>query len=337
MQTAPTFARWAYSFCLLAAGLFTCTALGVLMSSAVVHAQSPYPNRPIRLIIAFAAAGPTDIIGRLTAAKLSESLGQPVYVENRAGASGNIGNETVARATADGYTILLGTNSNAVNENLFKSTNIKYGRDLIAVAPIAESSSVLVVHPSLNVKSVADLIALAKAKPEQIFYATAGKGTATHLTAELFDMRAGVKMVPVHYKGGGETLKDLLAGQVKVMFSTIPPVLQLVRTGALIGLATTGRKRDPAFPDLPTMSEAGLSDFDTQLWFGLMAPANTPPAVIAKLHVATQQALALPDMQAKLALQGFSPMSGSTADFDAYVRREVDKWAKVIPAVGTIE
>ena len=170
-----------------------------------------------------------------------------------------------------------------------------------------------------------------------MFYATAGKGTATHLTAELFNMAAGVKMVPVHYKGGGETLKDLLAGNVKVMFSTIPPVLQLVKSGALVGLATTGKARDPAFADLPTMTEVGLSDFDTQLWFGLMAPAHTPADVIAKLHAATQQVLASPDMNAKLAAQGFSRMQGSTADFDAYVLREVAKWAKVIPAVGTIE
>jgi tripartite-type tricarboxylate transporter receptor subunit TctC len=333
MMNAQHRARWTL-LCWLSAAI---VASAVLSAWSSAQAQSNYPNKPIRLIIAFAAGGPTDIIGRVTAAKLSEVLGQQVYVENRAGASGNIGNETVARAAPDGYTILLGTNSNAVNESLFKSTNIKYGRELIAVTPIAESSTVLVVSPSLNVKSVAELIALAKAKPEEVFYATAGKGTATHLTAELFNMAAGVKMVPVHYKGGGETLKDLLAGQVKVMFSTIPPVLQLVKSGALVGLATTGKTRDPALSELPTMTEAGLSDFDTQLWFGLMAPANTPPDIIAKLHSATQQALASPDMQAKLAAQGFSRMQGTTADFDAYVRREVAKWAKVIPAVGTIE
>ena len=322
---------------LLRAALLTFGMFGGLWSGATAQAQSAYPARSIRMIVAFAAGGPTDIIARVIAGKLSESLGQTVFVENRPGASGNIGNETVARAANDGYTILMGSNSNAVNESLFKNINIKYGRDLIAVSPIAESSNVLVVHPSLNVKSVAELISLAKANPEQIFYATAGKGTATHLTGELFNMKAGVKLVPVHYKGGGETLKDVVSGQVKVMFSTIPPMLQFVRSGQLIGLATTGTKRDASFPDLPTMAEAGLSDFDTQLWFGLMAPAKTPSDVVSKLHAATQQALASQDVQAKLAALGYSAMPGTTVDFDTYVHREVDKWAKVIPAVGTIE
>src|SRR4051812_37863506 len=193
-------------------------AMAALVGVAVIapdaaRAQAPYPNKPIRIVVGFAAGGPSDIIARVVGAKLSDILGQQVYVENRAGASGNLATETVARASADGYTLLLASLAGAVNQSLFKNLRYKFGDDLIPVAPIAETANVLLVHPSLDVKSVGDLIALAKAKPGDVLYATAGKGTATHLAAELFNMMAGLKMTPVHYKGGGETIKDLVSGQ----------------------------------------------------------------------------------------------------------------------------
>jgi tripartite-type tricarboxylate transporter receptor subunit TctC len=300
------------------------------------RAQAPYPNKPIRIVVGFAAGGPTDIIARVVGAKLGDILGQQVYVENRAGASGNIATETVARAGTDGYTLLMASLANAVNESLYKNLRYKLGDDLVPVAPIAETANVLLVHPSLDVKSVADLVALAKARPGEVLYATAGKGTATHLAAELFNMTAGLKMIPVHYKGGGETIKDLVSGQVKVMFSTIPPVLGFVRNGTLRGLATTGPKRDQTLPDLPTVAEAGLAGYDVRLWFGLVAPADTARDVVDRLSAATNKALNSPELKAALAAQGYDPLIGTPGEFGAYYRGEVDKWGKVIAAVGTI-
>jgi len=300
-------------------------------------ADTAYPTKPIRLLVGFSAGGPADIVARVVGAKLGDILGQQVVVENRTGAGGTIATEAVARAEPDGYTLLMTPLANAVNESLFKNLRAKVGENLMAVAPLAETANVLVVHPSLDVKSVGDLIALAKAKPGEILYASAGRGTATHLTSELFNMMAGVKLTPVHYRGGGETLKDLLSGQVKVMFSSIAPVLDHVKSGALRGLATTGPKRDPALPDLPTIAEAGIPGFETRLWIGLLAPSGTPRLAIERLSSAVVQALKLPDMKGALAAQGFEPLIGTPEQFDAFYRSEVDKWAKVIQTVGITE
>src|SRR5262245_18654038 len=208
-------ARAAALGCLVAAGL-----------AAQAHAQANYPTKPIRIVVGFAAGGPADIIARVVGGKLGDILGQQVVIENRTGAGGTIATEAVARSDADGYTLLMTPLANAVNETLFKNVRAKVGEQLMAVAPLAETANVLVVHRSLEVKSVSDLIALAKSKPGDILYASAGRGTATHLTSELFNMMAGVKLSPVQYRGGGEAAKDLLTGQVKVMFSSIAPVLE---------------------------------------------------------------------------------------------------------------
>jgi tripartite-type tricarboxylate transporter receptor subunit TctC len=302
--------------------------------SAPAVAQSSFPNKPIRFVIGFAAGGPTDIMARIVGAKTGELLGQQVIIENKTGAGGLIATEMVARSEPDGYTLLCTATSAAVNETLSKTIRIELGRDLVAVAPQAETANILVVHPSLGVNDLAGFTALARSKPGEIFYATAGRGSATHLTAELFNMAAGSKLMPVHYRGGGDTVKDLMSGQVKVMFSTIAPVQQLVRDGRLIGLATTGPKRDPAFPELPTIAEAQFPGFDVRLWIGLAAPAGTPRDVIKKLEAATMQALKTPEVQKALAAQGFSPMIGTAEEFDAYYRAERDKYAKVIKASG---
>jgi tripartite-type tricarboxylate transporter receptor subunit TctC len=309
--------------------------LVILMAVALgAPAQSGYPNKPIRFVIGFAAGGPTDIMARIVGAKTGELLGQQVIIENKTGAGGLIATEMVARSEPDGYTLLCTATSAAVNETLSKTIRIELGRDLVAVAPQAETANILVVHPSLGVNDLAGFTALARAKPGEIFYATAGRGSATHLTAELFNMAAGSRLMPVHYRGGGDTVKDLMSGQVKVMFSTIAPVQQLVRDGRLIGLATTGPKRDPAFPELPTIAEAQFPGFDVRLWIGLTAPAGTPRDVIKKLEAATIQALKTPEVQKALAVQGFSPMIGTAEEFDAYYRAERDKYAKVIKASG---
>jgi tripartite-type tricarboxylate transporter receptor subunit TctC len=220
------------------------------------------------------------------------------------------------------------------NEFLSKTIKYEYGKDIIAVGPQAETANILVVHPSLGVKSVAELVKLAKEKPGELQYATAGRGSATHLNSELFNSTAGTKMVPVHYRGGGDTVKDLLSGQVKIMFSSIAPVQQHVREGRLIGLATTGPKRDPAFPDLPTIAESGYPGFDVRLWIGLTAPAGVPKDIIQKLADANRKALETPEVQKTLAGAGFAPMLGSAEDFDRFYRAERTKWEKVIKDTG---
>jgi tripartite-type tricarboxylate transporter receptor subunit TctC len=315
------------------AALAATIGTSIVMCGAAA-AQSDYPNRPIRIVVGFAAGGPSDIIARIVGAKTGEILGQQVVIENKTGAGGLIGSDTVARSDPDGYTLLNTALSVAVNETLSKTIHVEFGKDLIAVAPQAETGNVLVVHPSLGVKTVAELIALAKSKPGEIVYASAGRGTGTHLSAELFNMMAGTRLVPVHYRGGGDTVKDLISGQVKVMFSSIAPVLGLVNQGQLIGLATTGPKRDPALPELPTVSEAGLPGYDVRLWIGLSAPAGTPREVIKRFEAANNKALNSPDLQKALAAQGFSPFIGTSEQFDAFYRAERDKWAKVIKASG---
>jgi tripartite-type tricarboxylate transporter receptor subunit TctC len=284
--------------------------------------------------VGFAAGGPSDIIARIVGAKTAEIMGQQVIVENKTGAGGLIASEAAANAAPDGYTLLNTALSVAVNETLAKNNRVQVGRELIAVAPQAETANILVVHPSLGVKSVAEFVALAKSKPGEIFYATAGRGTGTHLSAELFNMMAGTRLVPVHYRGGGATVKDLASGEVKVMFSSIAPVQGLVNQGQLIGLATTGPKRDPAFPNLPTIAESGLAGYDVRLWIGLTAPAGTPREIIKRIEAANNKALNSPDVQAALAAQGFAPFIGSAEQFDAFYRAERDKWAAVIKAAG---
>jgi tripartite-type tricarboxylate transporter receptor subunit TctC len=224
--------------------------------------------------------------------------------------------------------------ANVANEFLSKDIKYEYGKDLIAVCPQAETANILVVSPTLGVKSVAELVKLAKEKPGSLQYATAGRGSATHLTSELFNMAAGIQTVPVHYRGGGDTVKDLLSGEVKMMFSSIAPVQDYVREGKLVGLATTGPQRDPAFPELPTIAESGYPGFDVRLWIGMTAPAGTPKNIIDKLADANDKALKSAEVGKALAAQGFKPMLGSAADFDAFYRSELEKWGKVIKETG---
>ena len=245
-------------------------------------------------MVGFSPGGPSDIISRVVGAKMGEILGVQAVIENKAGAGGMIAAEAAARSEPDGYTLLNTPLAYAVNETLSKSIKVLLGKDLIAVGPQAETANILVVHPSLGVKSLKEFIALIKSKPNEILYATAGRGSATHLNSEFFNIEAGVKMNPVHYKGGADTVKDLLTGQVKVMFSSIAPVQELVKDGRLIGLATTGPKRDPAFPDLPTVAET-IPGFDVRLWMGLTAPAGTPPAIVKRLEDANRKAVESPD------------------------------------------
>jgi tripartite-type tricarboxylate transporter receptor subunit TctC len=313
-------------------------ALGVVglavAASGPALSQTGYPSKPIRILVGFAPGGPSDIISRVVGGKMGEIMGAQFVIENKTGAGGAIATQEVARSAPDGYTLLNTPLATVANEFLSKTIKYEYGKDIIAVCPQAETANVLIVHPSLGVKSVAELVKLAKEKPGELQYATAGRGSATHLTSELFNMAADIKTIPVHYRGGGDTVKDLLSGQVKLMFSSIAPVQDFVRNGSLIGIATTGPKRDPAFPDLPTIAESGYPGFDVRLWIGMTAPAATPKDIIHRLADANDKALKSPEIQKALAAQGFAPMVGSAEDFDAFYRAERAKWEKVITATG---
>jgi tripartite-type tricarboxylate transporter receptor subunit TctC len=308
-------------------------ALAAVVSGAVL-AQGGYPNKPIRILVGFTPGGNSDIISRVVGNKMGELLGTQVVVENKPGAGGAIATEAAARSAPDGYTLLNTPLATAVIETLSKTIRYEFGKDIVAVGPQAETANILVVHASLGVKTVAELVALAKSQPGQIQYATAGRGSATHLNHELFNMVAGIKTIPVHYRGGSEALKDVVSGQVKMMFPAVSAAQELVKGGRLIALATTGPKRDPAFPELPTVAESGYPGFDVRLWMGLTAPSGTPGDVIKRLDEANRKALESPEIQRTLASQGFAPVIGSAEDFDAFYRAERTKWAKVIRETG---
>ncbi len=300
----------------------------------VALAQTAYPTRPIKLVVGFAPGGPTDILARVIGKGMSDALGEQVVIENRTGAGGNIGTEAVARSAPDGYTLQLTLLTAAVNESLFKNFKIRFAEHFDSIGGIAQTGLVLVVHPSLPVKSVSDLIKYAKGKPGEVLYATAGAGTSTHLAAELFNSTAGIKMMPVHYRGGGDTIKDLLSGRIPVMFSTIPPVLGFVRDGRLRGVATTGSKRDFVLPELPTIVESGMPAFDVPLWFGLVTPKGTPQPVIQKLASAMNKAMATPETKKVYEAQGFTPMPMGPEAFAKFYVAEAARWAKVVQALG---
>jgi tripartite-type tricarboxylate transporter receptor subunit TctC len=320
---------------------FTSAALGLL--ALVAHAvsaegpakaQSAYPTRSIKLVVGFAAGGPTDILARVIGKGMSEAVGEQIIIENRAGAGGTIATEAVARAAPDGYTLQMTVMPSAVNESLYKNLKIRFAEHFDSIGGIAQTNLVLLVHPSLEVKSVADLIKLAKAKPGELLYASAGLGTSPHLAAELFNTTAGTKMTPLHYKGSGDTIKDLLSGEVKIMFTPLPPVVGFVKDGRLEGIATTGRQRDPALPELPTIAESGLPDFDVALWFGLIAPKGTPTPVAQKLVYALEKTLAMAETAKAFEAQGFTPMLMSPEEFAKFYVAEAAKWAKVVNAIG---
>jgi tripartite-type tricarboxylate transporter receptor subunit TctC len=317
-------AIWMVIFALVAGWVCPC-------STAV--AQTGFPNKPIRFIQTFAPGGPGGVVSRIFSTKMSEILGQPIVVDNRAGAGGAIGTDYVAEAEPDGYTLLIATTANATNETLSKTLRARLGRDLIAVAALADTANILVVTPSLGVKTLTDLIQLAKREPG-LPYASAGIGSSTHLSNELFNQMAGVSTTPVHYRGGGEALKDLLSGEVKMMFSSIAPVLGLVQEGKLVGVATTGKNRDAVLPDLPTMAEAGLPGFETRVWFGIAAQARTPKTVIDQIASAANQAAQDRVVANALAKVGFQPLVMNQEEFANYYNGEREKWGQVIARVG---
>ncbi len=312
-------------------------ALGLLLSAVLLLGASgpvfaqDYPTKPIRLIVPAPAGGGTDILARVVGQGLTARWGQPVVIDNRGGASGMIAAELALKAPADGYTLLMVYSGVlTVNPSMFK--NIPYDpiKDFIPVAMVADVPNILIVHPSVEAGSVADLIKLAKAKPGQLNYASSGNGVSNHLSMELFKMMAGVDVVHIPYKGGAPAMQDLMGGQVQLMFNNLVEALPHVESGRLRALAIATAKRSPAAPNLPTIAETGLPGYETSLWYGVVAPTGTPKAIVDKLNEAIRQVKQTPGVKDRLAKMGADPTDYSPADFAALVKQEMEKWGKVV-------
>jgi tripartite-type tricarboxylate transporter receptor subunit TctC len=305
-----------------------------LMLLGHAHAQTAWPAKPIRLIVGFAAGGSTDVTARIIAQALSERLGQPVVVENRGGAGGNIGADAVAKADPDGYTLLMATSSTfAANPNLYKTLPFDVQKDFAPITVTAFIPNLLVVNPSVPANNVADFIAYLKANPEKLNFASAGNGTSQHLSGELFNSLAGVRMTHIAYRGGAPAVSDLLGGQVQVIFAPLVEVIQQVRSEKLKALGITTAKRSPLLPEVPTILES-LPGYEVALWNGLLAPAKTPPDIIDRINRATIEALRSPEVKAKLAEQGSEPVGNTPAEFKAFIDSELVKWRRLVEISG---
>jgi len=303
---------------------------GFIASAA---AQS-FPERPIRLVSPFAPGGGNDLVSRTLAQALSKNLGQSVVVDNRPGATTIIGMDLVAKAPADGYTLVMSSSTLAINVTLYPKLPYDVLRDFAPVSLVATTPLILAVHPSQPVTTVAELIALAKAKPGELFFPSAGTGDAPHLAAELFNIVAGVKLVHVPYKGAAIGINDLVAGRLALMFGTSPTTLPHVRSGRLRAVAVTGRVRSAVMPELPTVAESGLPGFEAGSWYGALAPARTPKAVVARLSAEIATALTSSEVREKLKAQGVDAVGNTPEQFATYIRQEIVKWAKVLQAAN---
>lgn len=317
-----TFKRFTRSF--IGAGLLAAGLVAPLMAAA-----ETYPDKPIRMIVPTAPAGGNDFMARIIGQKLQERLGKPVVVENKSGAGGTIGTDFVAKAKPDGYTILFGyIATHGINPAMSK---LPYDavRDFAPITQVAEAQTVIVVNPSVPVNTLQELIALAKAKPGTLNYASAGKGTLPHIAGELFKQLTGTDIGYVHYKGSSPAVTDTLAGHTQIMFGSLVTAISHIKAGKLKALAVTGSKRSPLLPDVPTVSEAGLQGFEVAQWYGLFAPANTPKAIIDKLNQETIEVLKSPEVATKFAEQGADVVTGSPADFGRLVEAEIARWSEV--------
>jgi tripartite-type tricarboxylate transporter receptor subunit TctC len=308
-------------------------AVGCLLAWALGAAQAAdvYPTKPIRIIVAYTPAGATDILARTIGQKLTEAWGQTVIVDNRPGANGNIGTEVAARATPDGYTLLMVTaGTHGINPSLYRQLSWDAVKDFAPVSLVAMVPNILVVNNALPVKNVKELIAYAKANPGKLNYGSPGNGSTAHLSMELFKSMTGANLTHIPYKGSAGVLSDLIAGQIVVTMDNMPPYLPQVKAGKIRALAVSPIKRSPAVPELPTVAEAGVPGYDSGAWFGLVAPASTPKAVVDKLGSETARILRLPDVSQRLSELGAEPVGGTPAQFAAHIKSEIAKWAKVV-------
>jgi tripartite-type tricarboxylate transporter receptor subunit TctC len=307
------------------------TLLIVAASFAASAAAQSYPARPVRMLMGFPPGGGTDIVGRIVAQKLSEGLGQQILPENRGGATGMIAAELAAKAPPDGYTIMMAhIAALTILPSLYRKLSYDAARDFAPISLAAIGPNLLVVHPSVPAKSVKELIALAKARPGQLHYASPGSGSVQHLSGELFKLQAKVDMLHVPYKGSGQSIVDLVAGHVQLNFDSVPPVLPHARAGRLRALAVTSEKRSTLMPDIPTVNESGVPGFDMGTWWGLVAPAAVSKDVIARLHAETAKVLKLPDVREKLGNVGAEPGGNTPEQFGAFIRSETAKYARIV-------
>lgn len=309
-------------------------AVATAFAAPLALAQA-YPSKPIRMVVGFPSGGAPDTLARLVSEKISPSWGQPVVVDNKPGAGGNIGAEAVAHASADGYTLALGTvGTHSINGSLYSKMPYDMVKDFTPVILIASTPNVLVVNPEVPAKNVAELIALAKAKPGTLTFGTPGIGTSPHVAGEMFNSMAGVRITHVPYKGRAMAIPDLLGGHITMMFDNLPSALPVVREGKLRALGITSAKRSASAPDIPTLAEQGLPGFEADSWFAIFAPANTPREVVARLNAEFNRIYQLPDVQAKLKTLGLDPILGSPEKLATYQRAEITKWARVVKESG---
>ena len=316
---------------------FSAARAGMLAAAilACVSAQAQtYPAKPIRAIVPFGAGGPADIYARYLGQQLQGSLGQPFVIENRPGAGSIIGTDIVAKSPADGYTLLIMSNTHTVNESLVPKKPFALMKDFVPVAPINYSDLLLVVHPSLPVKSVKELVALAKAKPRGLNYASSGNGTPYHMAGELFKALAGVDIVHIPHKGSGEARTSTMSGQTELMLDAITTMAPIARAGKVRALGTSGLKRSAVMPEVPTIAEAGVKGYETTIWLGVMAPAGTPRAVMERLNAEMTKVVSRADVKKTWGEQGAVPMTMSIAEFEKYLHADIAKWAKVVKTSG---
>ncbi len=306
------------------------TSLGV----GQAWAQAGYPNKPVRVVIGFPAGTTGDVVMRILAPLLGDLMGQPVIVENRPGAGSSIAAEAIARSRPDGYTLLLSTTANVINPSLYPGLSYDFLRDLTPVTMLGEAPALLVGHPSLNAKTLPELVALAKARPDSMSFASSGNGTFTHLYGELFNQTQGVRLTHIPYKGSSQALTDLLAGRVSLLFTPASTVMAHVKAGTLKAFGLIGRQRLAALPDVPSFAETGIADFESALWFGLNAPAGTPVDIVERLGKDLATVLARPDVRAQLSAQSFNTLPGGVAPFADLLSKETGKWSRIVKAAN---
>ena len=317
------------AFALAAALLTACAAL-----TPVARAQTAYPAKPIRFIIPYPPAGGTDITARIISQRMAQNMGVQILIDNRGGAAGNIGTDVASKAAPDGYTVLYTLSSHTINPAIYPKLPFNVEKDFLPVTLAATIPQILVANPSLPANSVKELIALAKANPGKLNYASPGTGSPGHLAGELFKIMSGTDIVHVPYKGGGPAVADVIAGQVQLLFVSIPAALSFVKAGKLKALGVTTVTRTGSAPEIPTIAEAGIPDYEVSSWFGALVPAGTPPAIVARLHQEFVKALASPEVKDALAQQGADALGNTPAEFDAIIRSELRKWAKLTQEAG---
>lgn len=309
------------------------TGLAALLLAAPAFGQA-YPTRPVKIIVPFAIGGPADVYARFIAQKLQEALGQSFVVDNKPGAGSVIGTDMAAKSPADGYTLLLMSNAHTVNETLIANKPFALTRDFVGVAPINYSDLVLVAHPSLKASTIRELVALAKARPGKLNYASSGPGTPYHMAGELFKSMADVHLVHIPYKGSSGARTDVIGGQVDMMFDAVTTMAEQVKAGKVKAIATTGRQRSDVMPDVPTVHESGVPNYEATIWLGLMAPKGTPKAVVDRLNEAVSRISSQPEVRQLWGKQGATPLVMTPAVFDKYVHDDIAKWAKVIKSAN---